>query len=200
MKLPPVNMRLQIRTKFKKPDIHVYLQENVEGLGNAGDIVLAKLGYARNYLVPFKKAYYVPRHRGKPILPDNWVAPVKETGDILEKITPAIITVPYNINSIQTVTPIEQIEHIMSDMELKDALLKVQDLEFQRVRIKKDSDKIFGSVTPADIANALLNQNISIDKEKIQGRFKEIGSHSATITLSEDIDPIAISIIIRDIE
>ncbi|KAJ3276250.1 hypothetical protein HDV01_005698 [Terramyces sp. JEL0728] len=191
---------ISYRTKFKKPDIHLFLKENVEGLGKAGDIVLANLGYARNYLVPFKKAYYVPRHRGIPILPDNWVPPLKETADVLENITPAVVTVPYNINSIQTANPIEQIEHIMSDIELKDAVLKIQSLDFQRVRIKKDSDKIFGSVTPTDIANSLLNLNINIDKEKIQGRFKEIGEHQATISISEDIDPISIKIIIKDIE
>jgi hypothetical protein len=48
----------QIRNKFRKADIEMFLFKDVSGLGKAGEIVLSSLGEARNYLVPFNLGTY----------------------------------------------------------------------------------------------------------------------------------------------
>ncbi|TPX43111.1 hypothetical protein SeLEV6574_g05242 [Synchytrium endobioticum] len=78
------------RCKFKKADTHVYLLKAVDGLGERGDIVEVGLGHARNYLVPFKLAYYVPRLRGKAVLPSDWKPNAQTSQDDIAEITPAI--------------------------------------------------------------------------------------------------------------
>lgn len=52
-----------------------------------------------------------------------------------------------------------------------------------------DSGKIFGSITPAQLANALEAQHIFVDHKEISfGKpIKELGIHEATIILHKDI-------------
>src|SRR5438477_9750372 len=44
---------------FQMPTTEVILTDNVPGLGAEADVVKARRGYARNYLLPQKKAYEV---------------------------------------------------------------------------------------------------------------------------------------------
>lgn len=41
---------------------------------------------ARNHLVPLGLAYYVPRIKGKPILPEGWQPRIRETDVVLETV------------------------------------------------------------------------------------------------------------------
>src|SRR5437764_13835170 len=47
------------RAKFSMPTTEVILTDNVPGLGAEADVVKVRRGYARNYLLPQKKAYEV---------------------------------------------------------------------------------------------------------------------------------------------
>ncbi|MDX1959179.1 MAG: 50S ribosomal protein L9 [Leptospiraceae bacterium] len=55
-----------------------------------------------------------------------------------------------------------------------------------------ENDKLFGSVTPADISKLLKSENIDIDKRKIEllEHIKALGSYQVKIKLAEGIQPI----------
>lgn len=162
------------------------LLEDVPGMGSIGDIVLSPRSYARNYLIPFKKAYYVPRELGKPILPDNWTLPVSTSAVQLETITPAIVKVPYS----------EEAESVdsMPVQELRERLSLVS-LVFTRVLINQDSDKIFGSITPFDIHTQLFeNFGLNIDRDTIQCKLKTIGKHTINISVGQELVKVPVEI------
>jgi large subunit ribosomal protein L9 len=52
-----------------------------------------------------------------------------------------------------------------------------------------DSGKIFGSITPAQLANALMDQHIVVDRKDISfdQPIKALGTHEATIILHKDV-------------
>lgn len=54
-----------------------------------------------------------------------------------------------------------------------------------------EDDKLFGSVTTADIADALKKQNISLDKRKIilEEPIKQLGVYSVPVHLAPEIEP-----------
>ncbi|MCB9566130.1 MAG: 50S ribosomal protein L9 [Myxococcales bacterium] len=56
-------------------------------------------------------------------------------------------------------------------------------------RKKGDADRIFGSVTSKDIAEALAAQNISIDRKLIQlpDPLRAVGTHEVPVRFSADI-------------
>ncbi|KAJ2996845.1 hypothetical protein HDV02_006098 [Globomyces sp. JEL0801] len=200
-----IRKSVQIRTKFTKSDLHVVLLKDVPELGTAGEIILAKRGFARNFLVPNKLAYYIPRFKGKPILPDNWTAPVVIDKSWIEVITPAIVTVPYDDklanmsvrriytgpSSTSTQTP-----ESLPESELRNALAKLGALTFERVPIDSDSTNIFGSVTNADVSNLLQDQfKLIVPKEAIvMDKVKTLGIHPIQIQFSIDLEPIKLDI------
>jgi large subunit ribosomal protein L9 len=55
-----------------------------------------------------------------------------------------------------------------------------------------ENDKLFGSVTPADIAKALKAQNIDLDKRKIElsEHIKALGTYQVKIKLADGIQSI----------
>ncbi|KAI8896110.1 hypothetical protein BC833DRAFT_598884 [Globomyces pollinis-pini] len=196
---------VQIRTKFTKSDLHVVLLKDVPELGTTGEIILAKRGFARNFLVPNKLAYYIPRFKGKPILPDNWTAPVVIDKSWIEVITPAIVTVPYDdklanmsVRRIYTgpsSTSTQTLESL-PESELRNALAKLGALTFERVPIDSDSTNIFGSVTNADVSNLLQDQfKLIVPKEAIvMDKVKTLGIHPIQIQFSIDLEPIKLDI------
>jgi large subunit ribosomal protein L9 len=52
-----------------------------------------------------------------------------------------------------------------------------------------DSGKIFGSITPAQLANALAAQSVVVDRKDISfsNPIKVLGTHEATIVLHKDV-------------
>ena len=48
----------RIQTNIENYDMNVILLEKIQNLGNLGDLVLVKPGYARNFLVPYGKAVW----------------------------------------------------------------------------------------------------------------------------------------------
>jgi hypothetical protein len=74
------------RYKFTKAKTHLFLLTD-SILGKKGDIVLSDQEKARNILIPLQLAYYVPRVRGKPLLPPGYKEK-EETVQVQETITP----------------------------------------------------------------------------------------------------------------
>ena len=165
---------------------------NEERLSNPVVVQFHVVGEARNYLVPFELAYYVPRVNGQPILPKDWKPAVKEADLKLEFIVPAFATVPYS--ETQTVLPQEPVVPVAA---LKSSLEKVS-LRFERVRIQPDTTRFYGSVNVQDIVKALRQEHLLVvDKEAItipEGKLKTLGQYSIEIKVGSQVVSIPLEI------
>ena len=114
--------------------MELILKTTVETLGEEGDIVKVKPGYARNYLIPKKMA--VIANKANLALLDQEKATIvarrekqRQEAEILsKKIAGAIITITHRVG---------------------------------------EEEKLFGSVTAADIAEKLAEMDVQIEKKNI---------------------------------
>jgi large subunit ribosomal protein L9 len=136
--------------------MQIILQEDVEKLGNRGEIVEVKAGYARNYLLPQKLA-----------LPAN-------AGNLkrLEKIRATLAK--------RTATERDQAQVLANTLAGVTVTL---------VRKAGENDQLFGSVTSADLAEALAKQGYTVDKRRIQldEPIKLIGESMVNAKLHADV-------------
>jgi large subunit ribosomal protein L9 len=136
--------------------MQIILQEDVEKLGNRGDVVTVKPGYARNFLLPNKLAVEAT--------PGNMKA--------LERIRAALAK--------KTATELESAKK-------QAELLNGVSLKFNRKT--GENDQMFGSVTAADISEALAAQGFKIDKRQVQlaEPIRIIGESQVTIKVFRDV-------------
>ncbi|GAA3629004.1 50S ribosomal protein L9 [Streptomyces fenghuangensis] len=135
----------------------IILTNEVSGLGNAGDIVEVKDGYARNYLLP----------RGFAI---RWT---KGGEKDVEQIRRA--------RKIHEIATIEQANEIKGRLEGVTVRLKVR---------AGDQGRLFGSVTPADVAAAVKTAGgPDVDKRRIEldAPIKTLGSHRVSVRLHPEV-------------
>lgn len=137
--------------------MEVILHESVPNLGEVGDIVNVKDGYARNYLLPRKIA----------------VAASKSN--------------------------VRELEHQKKVAETKKAQLKIKAEEMAKklasvsITISKEAgeeDKLFGTITTMEIANALRQEGWTVDKRhiKLQEPVKKIGVFDVSLRLHPEVD------------
>ncbi|MFH0243330.1 50S ribosomal protein L9 [Streptomyces sp. HK10] len=135
----------------------IILTNEVSGLGNAGDIIEVKDGYARNYLLP----------RGFAI---RWT---KGGEKDVEQIRRA--------RKIREIATIEQANEIKGRLEGVTVRLKVR---------AGDQGRLFGSVTPADVASAVKAAGgPDVDKRRIEldTPIKTLGSHRVSVRLHPEV-------------
>jgi large subunit ribosomal protein L9 len=136
--------------------VKLILKESVHNLGEAGDVVSVKPGYARNYLLPQGKAIPATESR---------VAELEHHKRILaEKVA----------------------------KDLKDLRSRKQALEGLSLQIAAragEGGRLFGSVTAAQIADALAQAGHEVDRRRIDVReaIKEIGKHSVPVKLHREV-------------
>jgi large subunit ribosomal protein L9 len=137
--------------------MQVILLEKVHNLGNLGDVVKVKDGYARNFLIPSKQA---------------------------RRATEAAI---------------KEFETKRSDLE-KAAAAKLagaqslgEKLSGTKVQITQKAGvdgRLFGSVTNADVAEALRKLGFEVQKAQVRmpnGPIKHTGEHIATVAAHTDV-------------
>lgn len=137
--------------------MQIILMEKVVNLGQLGDVVKVKNGYARNFLIPQGKA-----KRATQIAIAEFEAKRAE----LEKT--------------QT--------EILAAAQVQAA--KLDGLMVQITQKAGVDGKLFGSVTNADIEEALKAQGFEIERSMIrmpQGSLKQVGDHPLTIALHSDV-------------
>jgi large subunit ribosomal protein L9 len=136
--------------------MQIILQEDVDKLGNRGEVVTVAEGYARNYLLPRKLALEAT------------------TGNMkrLEKMRASFAKK-------------EAVER--GDAQKLTELLAEVSLEVSRK--SGENDQLFGSVTSADVAEALTAKGFTIDKRKItlSEPIKTIGEFEIPIKLHRDV-------------
>jgi large subunit ribosomal protein L9 len=137
--------------------MQVILLEKVVNLGNLGDIVKVKDGYARNFLIPNKHA----RRATKDAIAEFEVRRAE-----LEKVAAE---------------------------KLAAAQAQGEKLTGSTVQIGQKAGvdgRLFGSVTNADIADALVKQGFAVEKAQVrlpEGPLKMVGDHPVQISLHTDV-------------
>lgn len=136
--------------------MQIILQEDVEKLGNRGQVVTVAEGYARNFLLPRKLALEATAGNMKRLEKMRAAFAKKEA---TEK------------NSAQTLAE----------------LLNTVTLTISRKA--GENDQLFGSVTSADVAEALAAQGYTIDKRKIvlPDPIKTVGEFQIPVRLFREI-------------
>jgi len=137
--------------------MQVILMDKVVNLGNLGDVVKVKDGYARNFLIPTGRA-----RRATQANMDAFAAQKAE----LERV---------------------------SAEKLADAQRRAEKVEGCVVTISQKAGvdgRLFGSITNADIAEALKVQGHDTAKSEVrmpEGPFKAIGEYPVVLGLHHDV-------------
>lgn len=142
-------------------NLKVILRQNVPTLGNEGDIVGVKPGYARNYLLPKGLAFEATASAMKQIEEDRRRAESRAKKDYLEARRRAA-----------------QLEGVSLTFHARAG----------------EEGKLFGSITPADIADRLNEQpgvDFEVDRHKIvlDEPIKALGVFSVPVRLHHDVQP-----------
>jgi large subunit ribosomal protein L9 len=137
--------------------MQVILLEKVINLGGLGEVVRVKDGYARNFLIPQRKARRA------------------------------------------TATAIAEFETKRAELETAAAAKlavaqaqgeKLNGLTLQISQKSGVDGRLFGSVTNADIAEALTKQGFAVEKAQVrmpQGQIKTVGEHAIVVALHTDV-------------
>ena len=133
------------------------LQQEVSGLGSAGDVVEVKDGYGRNYLIP----------RGAAI---RWTRGAERQIESIRKAR--------QVREIRDIDTAEQVQRRLEDLDVH---LQVR---------AGNAGRLFGAVTPADIAAAVkASGGPEVDKRKIEvgNPIKTLGVHQVGIRLHDEV-------------
>jgi len=134
----------------------VILREDVYNLGNSGELVTVKDGYARNYLLP------------------------------------------RNLAMLASAANVRQLEHEKAVIAARQAKMKsvaeeqskkIGNLSVTVVRKVGDQDKLFGSVTALDVAEALAAAGHKFDRRVIHlvDPIRTVGSFEVELRLHRDV-------------
>ncbi|MEQ8524594.1 50S ribosomal protein L9 [Gracilimonas sp.] len=136
----------------------IILREDVEKLGQSGEVVDVKDGYGRNFLIPQGKAVMATK------------------------------------GAIQELERLKKEAARQAEFTVKEAKELAKQLEVTSLTIPVttgEEDKIHGTVTNADIAAALEEREILVDKKDISldQDVKALGEYTATVNLVGDLNP-----------
>ena len=137
--------------------MQVILLEKVVNLGNLGEVVKVKDGYARNFLIPQRKA----------------------------RRATATAMAEFEVKRAE-------LEKIAAE-KLAAAQAQGNKLTDKTVEITQKSGvdgRLFGSVTNADIAEALGKQGVVVEKSQVrmpEGPLKVAGEHIVSVALHTDV-------------
>lgn len=135
------------------------LKSAVPHLGEPGDVVDVKAGYARNYLIP------------------------KGLG--IEATKANLKSIEHQLHKLRA-----QAEQKRSRAREIAAEFEDITLEFERKVVDPEEGNLYGSVTVADIGDALEERGFDIDRGEIhlEQPFREIGEYEVTMTLAHGVD------------
>lgn len=137
--------------------VQLVLLEDVSNLGQTGDLVKVRPGYARNFLLPRGMAALATRRNIKQIEHEKQLA-MARAAKLREEAS-----------------------------GLAEALAEVT---LQIVKQAGEEGKLYGSVTAAEIADALHDKGYAVDRKKIQmpdQPIKELGAYELQAKLAPSV-------------
>lgn len=138
--------------------MQVILLERVQNLGELGDSVKVKPGYARNYLIPQGRAVIAT--------PEN-VAEFEARREALER---------------QEAEALAQVQARAAALEGKEVTL---------ARKTGEEGKLFGSVGPQDIADALTEAGMPVSRHEVRligDTLRQVGDHEVGVHLYANVE------------
>ena len=137
--------------------MQLILRENVDNLGNAGDVVTVKPGYARNFLLP--------------------------RGLALSATDGAVKRIEHERRVIAA-------QNAKQLKDLEGAASKLSSISVTIPRAVGEGDRLYGSVTSRDIAEAIKKQGIAVDAKKIDlpDHIKQLGMTEVPVKLGRGIN------------
>ena len=148
--------------------MEVILFEKIDRLGNIGDLVNVKAGFARNFLLPHGKAK---------VATDANKAEIETRRAELEKLAA---------------------EAIAAAEARRD---QIAALEISITAKSGTEGKLFGSIGNADIAAAVTEAGVALEKRDVRlpdGPIRQAGEYEITLHLHTDVDAVAKVTIIGD--
>ncbi len=137
--------------------MQIILLEKVGKLGDLGDVVKVKDGYARNFLIPTKQARRAT---------EAAIKEFEQRRAELEKVAA---------------------EKLAAAKALGESLAG----KVVRITQKAGVDgRLFGSVTNADVAEALTKMNLAVAKAQVRmpsGPLKTVGEHTVSVSPHHDV-------------
>ncbi|MBI4757106.1 MAG: 50S ribosomal protein L9 [Betaproteobacteria bacterium] len=137
--------------------MQVILMDKVANLGNLGDVVKVRDGYARNFLIP--------KGMARRATPKSLAEFEARRVDLERKAQEAV-------------------------SEARERAGKLEGVTVQVARKAGLDGRLFGSVTNADIAEALEAQGMAVERAAIrmpEGPLKQVGDYPITIGLHSDV-------------
>ncbi|MGI9025123.1 MAG: 50S ribosomal protein L9 [Burkholderiaceae bacterium] len=137
--------------------MQIILLEKVNNLGNLGDVVRVKDGFARNFLIPQRMARRATEAN---------IAEFAHKRADLEKAAAEKLSAAQGVGE------------------------KLSGLTLQIPAKAGVDGRLFGSVTNADIAEALDKQGFKVEKAQVRlpnGPLKTVGDHPVSIALHTDV-------------
>lgn len=141
--------------------MELILKQDVENLGFKDDVVTVKNGYGRNFLIPQKQAV-LATISAKKVLAEN----LKQRAFKDKKV----------------VDDASKIAEILKTLEIK--------ITAKATEGASAGDKLFGSVTKADLVEVFEKEGHIIDKKFVTitgGNIKRLGQYNAVIRLHRDV-------------
>ena len=138
--------------------MNVILLDNVENLGNIGDLVKVKAGYGRNFLIPHGKAA---------LATDDNIKAIEARRADLEKAAAEELTAA------------------------KTRFDSINGAELVISANAGSEDKLFGSVGPIDIVDALEKIQIQVERSEVRmpdGPIHELGEFPIGVHLHSDVN------------
>ena len=145
----------------------VILRKDFSQLGQIGDIVDVKNGYALNYLIPRQIAYHAN---------EGNIRVLEEEKKQLAKIQ---------------ARELESAKELAAQFENLSVTIPVK---------VGEEDKLFGTVTAQDIADALKAKEVDIDKRKIEiaEPIKALGIYDITVKLHSEVETVLKTWVVRE--
>lgn len=136
----------------------VILTQDVDKLGQSGELVTVKDGYGRNFLIPSGKA---------------------------------VLATKGSIAELELMQKRAEKKAEVNVQEAKELAKKLESSNLTIAVTTGEDDKIHGTVTNVQIADALMDKGIDIDRRSItiDADVKSLGEYTATIHLLGEIKP-----------
>ncbi len=136
----------------------VILRTDVDNLGQAGEVVTVKDGYARNFLLPKGLAYQATEGNKRRLAAEQAQKGKRHAAEV---------------GAAQAVAA------------------KLEALSVTFTMKAGEGDKLFGSVTAADVADKLKAEGIAVDKKAIEldEPLKALGVYKVPVRLHHEVKP-----------
>lgn len=141
--------------------MEVILYEKIDRLGDIGDLVNVKAGFARNYLLPQGKA--------KVATEENKAEIEARRAELEQKAAEARAAAEARRD-------------------------KIADMAFSITAKSGTEGKLFGSIGNADIAKAITEAGVEVEKREVrlpEGPIRQAGEYEITLHLHADVDVVA---------